>query len=146
MPYRVDARLSGRHPFQDYLVGFMIVVGCLLALDISGSAPSLMKFIPGWAVTVWEWLLFLSALTTMIGTRWRDRAHGLILEQLGLATLGLVILFFTVGLFVANGWDALLAGGLVAGFGLSCLRRWHDIQQVLDQVHAEEQKRKRGKG
>lgn len=81
-----------RHPFQVWL---------MFALVISGASN---LFTPG-AVTsqvdpffhkIWACTLLVGGLATLVGTFWRDRVTGLLLERLGLGTVGMSSSVFSI--------------------------------------------------
>jgi hypothetical protein len=82
----------------------------------------------------------------LVGVYWKNRAKGLILEQLGLVLVGVMSLGWVACAIYYQGWGAGLPGAIVGGFGLSCLRRYFQLQQIINAVEREEQRRNPPRG
>ncbi len=144
MPYRTDPLEAGRHPFElftlylAFLTTFPTVVG---VIPVPGTVADVL---PDVIQTVWAWTLFLGALIALVGVYWRERASGLIAEQLGLAFAGLASVVYSGCAIWSAGEAALVPAALVGGFGVSCIRRYFDIQQTLDATHEVQKRREKG--
>lgn len=142
-PYRSDARLSGRHPFET----FMLALAAFASIPaLFGAAPdpgSIEAALPPIGGFLWSLILTVGSIVALAGTYWKDRATGLILEQLGLAFVGVAAFIYTGVALSVVGLSAAIPAAIIAGFGAACLKRWRDLQSVIDAVH-EEEKRRRG--
>lgn len=137
MPYRTDPRLSGRHPFEIYMLALAAVTG-IPSLFGAPEPGSIEAALPSWAVFAWSLVLSLGSVLALLGISLKRRDTGLILEQLGLAFVGAASIIYAVSLWAVAGLAALFAGGIVFGFGVSCLVRWKDLQETIDAVHEAE--------
>jgi hypothetical protein len=141
-PYRVDARMSGRHPFEIYV----LILCFLTALPILFGAPavpgSIRDSLPPPVAFGWGLALLAGAALALFGIYFGERATGLICEQLGLALVAVACLIYAGCIIAYQGWDGMIAVGIVGGFGASCGRRYFQIQKVLDEVAAEEKRRR----
>jgi hypothetical protein len=142
MPYRVDARLSGRHPFELFLLALSFISGIPALLGAAPEPGSIESSLPAWAAVGWSVCLVGGSGLALIGIYWRQRAAGLILEQLGLAFVGVAALVYAVCIVSVIGATGVLSAGIVAAFGAACLVRWRQIQRVIDAVVVEDARRK----
>lgn len=134
-PYRVDARLSGRHPFELYILYLAFITSLPILLRIAPAPGSVREALPALVPTVWALTLAGGSAVALVGIYWRERATGLILEQLGLALVGVASLIYCVSVLYVVGSSAGFTVAIVGGFGVSCLRRYWQIQRILDDVH-----------
>lgn len=139
-PYRVDPRMSGRHPFELYILYLSVLTGLPVLLGITPRPGSINAVLPTWMAFGWSAFLVGGAIVTLAGVYWRERATGLIAEQLGLALVGVMSVAYSVCLVYIGGLDVALGAAIVAGFGISCLRRYFQIQEVIDAVHEAEKR------
>lgn len=131
-PYRVDARMAGRHPFEIYGLFLALITSMPILLGIAPKPGTIREAMPGWLGVIWAASLAIGSLLALVGIYWRNRATGLLLEQVGLAAAGAAcVVYGGVVLYVA-GQDALISAALVGGFGAACLRRYFQIQEVVD--------------
>lgn len=142
-PYRVDARLSGRHPFEIYILYLALLTALPTLLGVTPRPGSINYLMPGWMAVGWSAFLAGGAALTLLGIYWRERATGLIMEQLGLALVGVMSVAYAVCVLYVTGLDSGVGAAIVGGFGVSCLRRYWQIQQVLDSVHEVEKRKMR---
>lgn len=142
-PYRVDARLSGRHPFEIYLLYLTLLTSLPTLLGITPRPGSIEHAMPGWLQLAWSVTLTLGAANALGGIYLPRRDIGLIMEQLGLALVGTAAVIYFIVAIVDNGVDALQPLAIVGGFGAACLKRAWDIQSQVDRVHAEQLARER---
>ena len=140
MPYRVDARLSGRHPFETYTLYLAILTSVPSLLSITPRPGSISDVLPDPVAFAWNAFLLLGAVLALAGIYWRERATGLVMEQLGLGLVGVTSLIYVACVLFILGLSGALACAIVGGFGISCLRRYWQIQAIVDSV-AEVEKR-----
>lgn len=150
MPYRSDPMQAGRHPFELFTLLLALLTGLPTVLGAIPRPGTIEDALPNLVPLVWSWVLFLGALCALVGIYWWDRATGLILEQLGLAFVGLASIVYAGCLVwettdaVDLRQDALIAAAIVFGFGASCVRRYFQIQQTLDATYEVQERRKKG--
>lgn len=142
-PYRTDPRMSGRHPFEIYTLFLAILTGFPTVLGIAPRPGSVNEALTPLIAAGWSWILVLGAFMALVGIYWHERATGLILEQLGLALTGVASIIYAACVLAVVGGGGFITVGLVGGFGVSCLRRYRDIQKDIDAVQAEETRRGR---
>lgn len=140
-PYRVDARMAGRHPFELFTIYLAIVTSIPTVLGIVPQPGTLRTVMPPWMSAGWAWTLLVGSLLTLVGIYWKDRILGLIGEQLGLALVGVASVAYAICVVYVAGADAVITASLIGGFGASCLRRYFQIQQTLNAVHEAERRR-----
>lgn len=140
-PYRTDARLSGRHPFEIFLLVFSFIVGLPTVFGIEPRPGSIQEAFPDWAGFMWSIALTLGPAIALVGVYLRNRGSGLILEQLGLAIMGAAcVAYGFVGLLIVP--LSRVPAGIILGFGVACLWRYRDIQSVLHSANAEVDRRR----
>ncbi len=143
MPYRTDASMAGRHPFEI----FTLILGFITGLPrLFGAIPapnSITALLPPVLVLAWSFVLVAGCGVALAGVWWRSRAIGLILEQLGLAFVGVACLVYSSVALISLGLNASIPIGIVAAFGVSCLVRWRQIQRTIDFVYGEEKRQRR---
>jgi hypothetical protein len=158
-PHRVIVLDSGRHPFElwSLFVGLVVGTPLLWGAPPPGSTAELLG--PVWA-PVWGYLLVLGCGLALVGVWWSwwawlgrywsrvkpQHTTGLLTEQVGLVSVGVATLIFTVGVLAAPATEAtrggaygrVVAAGLIASLGLASLwrawqiRRW--IQETIRRV------------
>lgn len=141
MPYRVDARLSGRHPFQLFMLALTVLVSVPTLLGVAPRPGSIQDAYPGWPGYAWAVVLAVGSAMALVGVYLPDRATGLILEQLGLFCTGIGSLIYGAAALSSVGETAIYPVAIVWGYGVSCCIRGRQIQRILDQVHAVEKER-----
>lgn len=141
-PYRTDPKMSGRHPFEIYMLLLVVITSLPVFFGAAPEPGSIEAELPTWAVFGWQTILAVGSVTSLVGIFWRNRATGLILEQLGLAFVGVASVIYAASVWAAAGIPAGIPGGIILGFGMACLIRWRDIQKTIDAVAAEEKRRK----
>lgn len=139
-PYRTDPQMAGRHPFEI----FMLLLAAVTSIpSLLGAAPepgSIEEALPGWASFSWQVALVIGSVMALVGIWWRERATGLILEQLGLALVGVAGVIYAFSVWSVVGVAAAIPGGIILGFGIACIVRWRQIQRTINAVHAEEKR------
>ena len=89
---------------------------------------------PPLASHIWAWILVIGALITLIGIAMKNRANGLILEQLGLAFVGIMAFFYSALVVIQVGSPGWISASIIFAFAGACLTRWKQIQDYLHQV------------
>lgn len=136
MPYRVDARMAGRHPFELFTLYLAFLVALPTVLGVLAEPGSIREIMPAWMSWGWSAILLVGSATAIAGIYWRERVTGLILEQLGLAGTGLGAFAYTIAVLYVAGDDGAFAAAFCLGFAVACTRRYFQIQQTLDAAHA----------
>ncbi len=122
---------ASRHPFQIFTLSLCFFIG--LPLLVGEARPgSITSALPEWAQDVWGGGLVLGAALALVSLRLRNRLNGLLLEQVGLVMVGCSAVFYGVVATTHLGVTAAYASVFVLGFGLSCLWRWVQLQQLLN--------------
>lgn len=140
-PYRVDARLSGRHPFEIFTLFLMFITSFPTVLGIAPPPGSINASMPPWMVFTWSCVLLAGSTTALIGIYMRNRGIGLLTEQFGLAVVGVAACIYA-GAVAVVGFGGPVSVAIVLGFGVSCLVRWYQIQKAVNGVIHWEQERK----
>lgn len=136
-PYRVDARLSGRHPFEIYVLVLCLLVSLPILLGRPATPGSVAALLPEPYAFFWSVVLAVGSAASLVGIYFKDRAKGLIIEQLGLAFVGVACVIYSGAILLSIGpLDGSVAAAIVGGFGFSCVRRYFQIQKVINDVHA----------
>jgi CHASE2 domain-containing sensor protein len=139
----VDARFSGRHPFELFTLFLCVITALPTVLRLTPAPSSINMALPHWLVIAWSITLLVGSVAALLGVYWRDRRTGLITEQFGLAVTGAAALIYA-GCIIAVGTGGVIPAGIVGGFGLACLWRWKDLQRIIDEAVAYERLRSRG--
>jgi hypothetical protein len=143
MPYRTDASMAGRHPFEIFTLILGLVSGLPRLLGVTPAPNSITSLLPPVLVLAWSAVLVIGCATALTGVWWRNRAIGLILEQLGLAFVGVACIVYSGVALISLGPNASIPISIVGAFGVSCLVRWRQIQRTIDFVYGEEKRRRR---
>ncbi len=131
IPY-ADPLRAGRHPFQTYLLALCVLSGVPLIFG-QVTAGSIEESLPYWLAFSWGLCLFLGSITALIGSYWRrNYADALTIERIGLLFAGSAgIAYAVVVALVVPPLTGLTAGGIILGFGISCVARARDIGRIL---------------
>jgi hypothetical protein len=133
VPY-ADPLHAGRHPFQTYLLSLCFVTGIPGLFGYVGS-PALREALPLGLSIAWSVMLVFGSAAGLLGSYWRgDLATAMSIEKLGLFSVGVAACIFALIIPMYLGFVALLTTGIVAAFGLSCLRRSRDISKIFDRA------------
>jgi hypothetical protein len=143
MPYRTDASMAGRHPFEIFTLILGFITGLPRLLGVTPAPNSITAVLPPVLVLAWSFVLVAGCGVALTGVWWRNRAIGLVLEQLGLAFVGVACIVYSGVAIIALGPNASIPVGIVAAFGVSCLVRWRQIQRTIDFVYGEEKRQRR---
>ncbi len=123
-------------PRAVFILALCVVSGAPLILGAiqPGSMEELLNPI---IVRLWGVSLVLGALVTLAGMSWRKSLAGVLMEQVGSVAVGTTSLFYAAAIMLQAGWNGLVAAGIVAGWGLSCLFRWWQLEQLIREATAE---------
>lgn len=141
-PYRVDARMSGRHPFETYILALAAFAAIPVLFGAAPDPGSIEAALPSYAGFLWSLILATGSIIALVGTYWKDRATGLVAEQLGLAFVGIAAFLYAGVALAVVGVSAAIPAAFILGFGTACLKRWRDLQKVINAVHEEELRRR----
>lgn len=139
MPYRADARLAGRHPFEVFTLYLAFLTGLPTVLDLAPRPGSVDAELPLAVAVGWSFVLTLGAMLALMGIYWKDRITGLIMEQLGIGFVGVAAAIYVGTALYAIGWAAAIPGAVLGGFALSCGWRYRQIQRTLNIAKIEQQ-------
>ncbi len=146
-PNHTDARLSGRHPFELLVLFAMLITAIPTVLGVEPTPGSISATLPLWLAYGWACVLAVGCFTALVGVFMRNRGIGLIIEQLGLAPVGIAGIIYSACILVASLLPgALITAGIFFSFGVACLIRWRQLQQILDDAVALDRQRKRNGG
>lgn len=137
MPYRRDARLSGRHPFELFSLVLGLATGLPITIGVAPEPGTINEVLPDVLAYAWACTLTVGSLVALAGVFWKDRGLGLILEQLGLAFVGLMCLVYGGAAVYVVGETAYFPAGLVASFGAACLWRYRQLQGIINNAQAQ---------
>lgn len=132
MPLTAE-RARSRHPFQL----FMLIASFLYSLPglaFEGVRPGSVQETVGPVGTIlWSVFLCIGTGAALLGTFGflHDRATGLTLEELGLASAGTATGYYAAVSLYANGWTALFSAIVMFSFGSACLVRARQIHRLL---------------
>lgn len=133
-PYRVDARLSGRHPFELFTLYLAFLSGLPTVIGLAPRPGTINDALPHWMAVGWAICLTVGSATALAGIYWKARGTGLILEQLGLAATGLASIVYAATAMYDIGLAASTAAAIVGGFGISCLWRYKQLQDIIEEA------------
>lgn len=130
MPERVKVLESSRHPFQIFTLWLCVAVGVPLLLGKVEANSINATMAPG-ARTIWASLLAGGAVIALLGMIWRNRATGLVIEQVGLVATGGATLVYAAAILASVGKGGAVATINLFSFGAAALWRWWQIQRQL---------------
>lgn len=135
IPY-ADPLQAGRHPFQTYMLALSVITGLPL---LFGRIPagSIEDYLPEPLALAWGASLFFGSSLALAGSYWRGNyANALTLERVGLLGAGsaAIAYAFVVAVTVPP-LGGLTAGGIILGYGLSCIIRSRDIGKIIRRAH-----------
>jgi hypothetical protein len=134
--------MSGRHPFEIFMLALVVLTSVPVFFGAAPEPGSIEAALPTWGVFAWQSILAFGSVGSLLGIFWRDRATGLIMEQLGMAFVGVASVIYSASVWAIAGPGAAIPGGIILGFGIACLIRWRDIQRTINAVHVEELRRR----
>lgn len=132
-----DPLLSGRHPFQTYLLTLCVVSGIPLMFG-EPTAESIEAVLPEMLARGWGYALTLGAMTGLVGSYWprRKYATALTIERIGLIITGPAGLFYAFAIVVVVGAPGIIAGAIIFAFGAACIRRARDLGIIMKRALA----------
>lgn len=142
MPYQTDARLSGRHPFEIFILAFALAVTLPTVLGAAPRPGTVDEALPTAVAFIWSLVMTLGAAVALAGIAWRERGAGLIMEQLGLAAAGLASIVYGGCALYIVGQAAGFPAGLIIGFGASCGWRYFQLQRIINRARSAAELRK----
>lgn len=129
---------SGRNPFEL----FLLALGLLSGLPLLWGAPpprSTAQLLSPLLVHVWAAFLVGGCVVALVGVWWTwlgwvfraaaKESTGLLLEQLGLVSVGVGTVIYGIGLIAADVPGSGFAAGLTFAYGLACFWRAVQIQR-----------------
>lgn len=116
-------------PRAVFMLAFSVFVGAT-ALALEAAPDSLNSLLPHWGVILWGSLLTLGSAMTLVGMT-RQSPNGIIVEQLGSATVSVTTLYYSILATYVVGWSAMQTVGIVAAWGISCGIRYAQLQALL---------------
>ena len=127
-----------RHPDELFLLGLCLVSGITIVFGDVPEPDSIEAALPRWASIGWGIFLLLGPLTTLVGIFWPGKrvTDGLIVEQVGQVTTGMIAIFYAVVLIIAAWPAAVVAGSITFAFGCARIWRWVQIQRLLKEYQA----------
>lgn len=131
MPVRPIYVASGRTPFEVATLAALLVAGTLLVAT-ENRPRSVTEGMPAPVQVAWEIGLVAGGLVGLVGVlpRWPDLSTGLLVELIGVATLGCVTAMYAIALFVVTGAAAIAAGASVTAVAVGSW--WRVAQIVVD--------------
>lgn len=139
---------SGRNPFELFLLGLGLLAGLPL---LWGSPPprSTEQLLSPFLVHVWAAFLVGGCVVALVGVWWRwlgwvfrseaKHSTGLLLEQLGLVSVGVGTIIYGIGIIASGVPGSGLAVGLTFAYGLACFVRTGRIQRWVRAAIREQQ-------
>lgn len=142
---RVKPTLGDASPSNPFEI-FLMLVGILY-----GTQIVIEPLIPGVRINpqtvagqltppsayVWAVALLVGGVLTLVGLGWRNRVTGIVLEQIGLVTVGSACVFYVVAIILLFGFDVgAFPGAITTAFGLACFARWFQLQKELSKLRA----------
>lgn len=127
---------SGRHPFEVGPLLGCLIVGVLLAVA-DERPPSMTRLLPEPMLTGWLVILAAGGFTGLVGSWWRgDVDDALLIEFAGVLAVATMCTVYVIVLFAASPYQAVTAGGLLAGIAGGawwragqCVRDWRKLRR-----------------
>lgn len=133
MPHTTE-QVRSRHPFEVLFLAISAstAIGGLASNEVRPG--SLQEGVGHTGTIVWYLLLLLGAATAGAGITWRERATGLVLEELGLFIAGLCTLFYAAVAVILIGSNAVYPASVLAGYAVAAIWRANQIRRRLARV------------
>jgi hypothetical protein len=137
MPLRTQ-QLSGRHPFEIFMLALTLVTGAPVLLGVTPRPGSMNALVSSTYVHIWAGALVIGASLALIGVAWKRpkdprlmSVTGLSLEQVGLVMVAAATLFYTAVLLLSDTPGAGVAIGTILAYGSSCAVRAWQLQGII---------------
>lgn len=129
-------RISDRHPFELYLLVLSLIASLPAALGAAPAPASIRIQLDPNLARVWAASLALGSFLALLGLAWRRpkvglSVTGLLLEQVGLVTVGAATIYYCAVAIATVGWSTLAPIGTVLAFGLASFAQAEKIQLVI---------------
>jgi hypothetical protein len=141
VPYTTDARFSGRHPFQIFILFLILLVSVPVLFGVAARPGSITQILPPPAGLIWSMVLAAGSGAALHGVYWKNRAKGLIVEQLGLGLVGMASGVYGIAIMLAGPTGSGVAAALTIGLAGACFWRYFQIQKLLNRVKLEAEAR-----
>jgi len=92
-----------RSPLQSFFLLLLAVTGLLITLNISRNAVTVEMGEP-WA-SFWGTSIFLGSSVAVIGSYWKDKISGMLIERSGILLLGGASVIWPAALVLSVGWE-----------------------------------------
>jgi hypothetical protein len=137
VPHTTDARFSGRHPFQIFILFLILLISVPILFGVAARPGSITTILPPPAGLVWSIVLAAGSGAALHGVYWRDRGKGLIVEQFGLGLVGLASAVYGTAILLVGPAGSAVATALTIGLAGACFWRYWQIQRLLNHVKLE---------
>lgn len=129
---------SSRHPLVLFLLLLCFVSGSGILARQAPAPGSIDEQMATWTVLAWAAMLVLGALFTLIGMAMQPKRlrDGVLLEWIGMASLGPAALIYGVAIIFEVHSQGLLSAGIIIGLGLACGWRFRTIWISINQSKA----------
>ena len=123
MPVIVVTPLKwSRSPLQTFLLLLSAVAGLSILLNLSRNGITRQMGEP--YASLWGAALFLGATIAIIGTYWKNRITGMLIERAGIFLLGGAALIWALLVLFYVGWDTAASSSAITGlFSVMCFRQ-----------------------
>lgn len=125
---------SSRHPFQVLILVLCLISSVPILLGASPAPASIEAQLPPYFSHVWALVLVTGSVGTLVGIFLKNRTNGLIMEQMGLAFIGISALLYSALIMVHVKWPGFFSATAIGVFAIACLVRWKQIQDYLHEV------------
>lgn len=136
MPYTAE-QVRSRHPFELLFLGVAVAQGMSGLASTEVRPGSIEEGVGHGGTLVWYFAILLSGLAALVGIYWPDRATGLLLEAVGLFTVGICTIFYGVAALILLGGIAFYPSLTLLGYGVAAVWRANQIRRFLATVAEE---------
>jgi hypothetical protein len=131
-------QLSGRHPFEIFLLALSIISGLPVLLGKAPAPGSINAVVDPLAARAWSVALTCGSALALLGVGWRVPKDptkvsitGLSLEQVGLVTVASAATFYAVVVVIAAGVSAAVPASIILAYAGSCWVRAWQLQGII---------------
>lgn len=135
---------QSRQPFEVCTLGGVALYGIPLLTGDDSIPASLTKALSGPGQVIWGVVLVVGAVLTIVGIYWRERSLGVLLEQIGLVSVGFTTILYSAALWIFATASADLGAIVFASIGIACFVRWFNTSRIMKKarlVKAQEEAR-----